>query len=814
MRTSITPQTIITSMLDGSAVLFVGAGLSFLSTNKNNNPLPNGDAVKHVLHTATGTKNAYTLEKISGFYVKKLGSAKLYEYLTRALTVERVDRSLTEFYKLPWRRIYTTNYDNAIEFARHSTRGRASFTLSDRPREIPDGAVIHINGSIESVSPQTISDDLRLTDYSYATSNFQAHSEWTQLFLNDLRVARGIVFTGYSLADLDVARLLATTNLQSKTIFYIAPDADEVEVSSLEAFGTVNTDGIESLFEIVNTTKKSFTKAEAPAVYYSIIELNGYRSQTDQLASSVKVHEQLVYGTLNFPDVISDSFALGRTQFNIPRSSLTPRAEAVARGDFRDFAIVGDLASGKTFAALQAAKILIAAGYKVYWVQDGRKLNVDFDQLSRDPDKVCVIVDGYGKHLDAIRTYIRQRPNTHVLIVTERSATHEIVWPLLREHLPSSLVPEVVLDSLTVDEIPGFEELTNFTGLWNKDLAGRTSQQRRSYIENTLNRSLYRLLLEILKSEKVRKEIETLLAPINENEDIKRFFTTAFIVGSLGYNFWINDWQNFYKMKNVRDILRGYSEHIRHFVVIDASTIRPRTSVASVFMLQNYVDDETICECLADIYFSAVKNADADAEFRDAQFDLIRYSFIEPLFSNRNKLDMLVRYYNEIRPIGDTRNNPDYWLQLGIASTIASNFEKAENAFLNAYAREKSKKRPNPIRIDNYYARYQLEKAAWVDDPVDGFKLYKSGLSLLLKQIFRDDNRHYPFKAGRALSALAAKHYTRWSPTEQASFLGGCETLLQKAQDWQNKNRINNEDVAMMIKETNQILRTLKTSKK
>ncbi|WP_155253479.1 SIR2 family protein [Bradyrhizobium japonicum] len=792
------------AILEGSAILFVGAGLSFLCKNKNGATLPNGEVLKQQLHAETGTRKIFPLEKISSFYVKKFGSARLYEYLVNALTVHSMSKELIDFYKLPWRRIYTTNYDNAIEFARHSSRGRASYNLQDPTIEIPDGAIVHINGSIETVAPQTIAENLRLTDYSYANSNFESQKEWCQFFLNDLRVTRMVIFVGYSLADLDIARLLLTTALQAKTIFFIAPDADEVEVATLEPFGAVNTDGIESLFNLITEAKKTFQKSELSPTFYSIAPVSELKGANADRPVTAKIFEQFVYGALAFPEIVSGALVVGKTPFNVTRTLVESCARAVVRGDARDFAIVGDLASGKTFAAFDVARILISAGYQVYWVQDGRKLESDLDRLSTINEKVCLIVDGYGKYIDTVRNYIRRRPAHHVLVVTERSATHEVVWPLLREHLLSSHVPEIVLDQLADREIADFEELTNFTGLWTKELAGRTPGHRRGYISGALNRSLYRLLLEILKSEKVKTEIASILAPISENVDARRFFTTALIVSFLGYNFWINDWQSFYRIRNVRDLLRKYSDQIRHFVVVDASSIRPRTNVTSLFMLQNYVDDETICECLADIYEAAVANQNSDSEFRDAYFNLTRYNVIEPLFSERNKLKMLVKYYETIRPIGDTRNNPDYWLQLGIASTIASQFSDAETAFKNAYARENSKNRPNTVRIDNYYARFQLEHAAWIDRPDQAFRLFKSGFNLLLKQIFKDDNRHYPFKAGRALAGLAAKHFDHWSAIEQQSFAGGCATLLKKAQEWTAKNK-SHEDVSAMIREINVI---------
>src|ERR1043166_2434563 len=93
-------SSITNSILEGSAILFVGAGVSFLSKNKSGLPLPNGDKLKETLHLETETKKLFPLEKISSFYVRKFGSAKLYDYLVDALSVHNVDKDLVAFYKL------------------------------------------------------------------------------------------------------------------------------------------------------------------------------------------------------------------------------------------------------------------------------------------------------------------------------------------------------------------------------------------------------------------------------------------------------------------------------------------------------------------------------------------------------------------------------------------------------------------------------------------------------------------------------------------------------------------------------------------
>ncbi len=126
--------------------------------------------------------------------------------------------------------------------------------------------------------------------------------------------------------------------------------------------------------------------------------------------------------------------------------------------------------------------------------------------------------------MDEVRSYARQRPAGHVMALTERSANHEVLWGALRECLHAGSVPEVALDELTDTEISGLEELVNFAGLWPEDLAGKSNLQRRNFVANDLERSLYRLLLEILRSRRVQEEIEALLAPLRSDDDVRRFF--------------------------------------------------------------------------------------------------------------------------------------------------------------------------------------------------------------------------------------------------------------------------------------------------
>jgi len=233
-------DTAIRHAIDGAAILFVGAGTSYLSKNNTGQNLPSGAKLLDILKKDLELSDAqHPLDRVAGRYVRKFGVSSLYDKMTQLLKVTQVDDRLANLYSMNWRRIYTTNYDDAIEVSRQSKRLPSSLTIEDSTERVAEAATIHINGYIDRVSPANIASNLVLTDTSYATNNF-GKSPWSQFFSTDIRLCRSLIFVGYSLYDLDIARILIEDqSIKEKTIFIISPDADEIEIDTLSDYGTV-----------------------------------------------------------------------------------------------------------------------------------------------------------------------------------------------------------------------------------------------------------------------------------------------------------------------------------------------------------------------------------------------------------------------------------------------------------------------------------------------------------------------------------------------------------------------------------------------
>ena len=255
--------------------------------------------------------------------------------------------------------------------------------------------------------------------------------------------------------------------------------------------------------------------------------------------------------------------------------------------------------------------------------------------------------------------------------------------------------------------------------------------------------------------------------------------------------------------------MRTYADQVTNFLSMRGDTIFPRAGVLSAHILKTFSEDELVRECLVDLYERAIRGESTDEDFKSLRFKLTRYGSIEPLFSGSSKFANISRYYDEIRVFGGTENNPDYWLQLGIAATIHGDLLRAGKAFKNAYSRERAKKNPNTKKIDNYFSRYEMNVAIAEPDSNEAFKIFSRASEQLKKQMFMETDRHYPYKTGRHYTDIAAKHFRQWTTEQREAFIKNTSDIRDKAYEWKDRGNDYSVDVEVLIRETTLLLERL-----
>lgn len=139
----------------GNSLLFVGSGFSIGATNSCGTSLPTGFDLARILYQECNEpSDEGNLQDASNLYIEQFGETSLVNRL-KSLFLIKDPRNITNDQKfitsLPWKRVYTTNYDNIIELGyEHSGRKIYPKTLSDRLFDFNEKnkLCIHLNGYI------------------------------------------------------------------------------------------------------------------------------------------------------------------------------------------------------------------------------------------------------------------------------------------------------------------------------------------------------------------------------------------------------------------------------------------------------------------------------------------------------------------------------------------------------------------------------------------------------------------------------------------------------------------------------------------
>jgi hypothetical protein len=205
---------------------------------------------------------SYGLDIIAQHFLDVRSETALINSLRKHLAVRTVSPDFKSLIDIPWRRIWTTNYDDAVEQAL-GNRFHKSATVADDVANAKSASlvVVHINGMLSRLR-RSLTPDFVISSEHYATDHFN-QSVWATVFRNDVRTAKALFFVGYSLYDLDVARLLYNPELiKSKTIFIDRPGNDPVLASKIRRFGTLHEIGVQGFANRIDSERSRWVKPD------------------------------------------------------------------------------------------------------------------------------------------------------------------------------------------------------------------------------------------------------------------------------------------------------------------------------------------------------------------------------------------------------------------------------------------------------------------------------------------------------------------------------------------------------------------------
>ncbi|MGG5817512.1 SIR2 family protein [Falsiroseomonas sp. HW251] len=712
-----------------SSILFLGSGFSMSATNIAGNHPPNGAQLrKHFLdELKLPPESTYDLQVLSEEYAEK-DSKKLRGHLYSIFRTNALHESQKTVLREPWRRIYTTNYDDIVEVYRISKKEPPhSYDVSDKlPPKLPNGAVIHLHGSIRLVTEENVRSSLILSETSYI-NQYMVKSPWYDQFQRDLAYASALYIIGYSLSDYHIAALLMKDpGLAKRTYFIQGTTPDSIFVRRTADYGTALFIGTEGFSDYI----RSAPRPASPPDLYSLKSFRSLDPTRDRRAiaqpTASEIYDLLVYGDF-------DAGRLARSQpsedYAIARSVVVQTAaDSLERK--ASLVIDGRLGNGKTVFLHLLAFELSKRGWKCFLFRPGHPdVSKEIAVLS-GVGKIVIFVENYPSAQDALGGLRSALPDMK-LVVEVRTGTFEVRFHELAQVLPQPF-DRVSLNALSTPEMSAFSQLCKRAGLPIPQNA------------TTKHAELRDLLLDLFENKSIKSRIRTALAPLFDSHRNRRTLSIMMLIaahqGTVGSGFIrsVIGADPFVALKPLEDLAK-------EIFSVSSEQFRVRSAVFSSFVLQSFLESEEIAAAIVDIILAS-SDRKSERVYRVLMSNMMAYSSLRQILRDKGDYQsIIIDIYEKIRHDQRVNDEPLFWLQYAIAMAEVPRLDAAEDYIETAYVKAAALVAFQTFQIDTQAFRISLLRATAEQSgrSISNIDKIISGFERINSMLVESSNRSY-----------------------------------------------------------------------
>jgi hypothetical protein len=700
--------------LSGKSILFLGAGFSKDAQNLRGGSFKVGGELAEYLATLAGIEekqlNKITLDDAAEEYINVHGKDKLIDELHNEFTAKIITASQSQIASIPWRRIYTTNYDDIFEKA-YAENGKklVPVTTGDDIRNIPSGNTlcVHLNGYIDRLDRNTLMSEFKLTETSYLTSSVE-NSPWATLFRDDIKSARSIFFVGYSLADLDIKRILYEyESLKDKCFFVLGGSPTRTTINSCSKFGQIL--GLETSTFAAEAKKiiTSYVPNEAigfSSSYiekYAIPDKNIFYSDDDLFALFLQ-------GNIN-SSFLAKSFS-GEIRYFLERHQIKDTIELIQH---KPTAIVfhSELGNGKTLLVEGVKFRASQAGFSVYTLLDNSdSLLEDIDKIFVDQNKKIIVIENYTDWMNQIRSILSIADDKCSFVLTSRTSAHDIHIEELSDIFADLEVKEIPVDKLTSGDISWIAKTLDEYGLWGKDKS-KSLEKKLEILSSDCDSEFQGVLLELLKSPDIISRFRKIIDNIEHKKGYYLVVVTILMLNVLNKPISIDRLIDYWGTQ-ILDSKFKQDPLIREIIDFQKNSVVLRSSVIAKYILHTHVDITTA----VDVLIKLVRTSNNLSRVTQYHFEvknlLLRFNSLQELLPEKgNKQVEIIRYYESIKNLSTVNNYPLFWLQYAIACEVLEEFDRTEKYFETAYSLAYDRHNFDTYQIDNRFAEFLLNRA-------------------------------------------------------------------------------------------------------
>lgn len=671
-----------------SRILFLGSGFSAGATNLVREELPLGrglsDKFCSILDLPQGSLDLKNLAD----EINHINNPPLYDLLYETFTVGKITTAQELVLSLRWQRIYTTNYDDVVEYTLgKSGRPLQSYTWTDtKPSKVPAGAVIHLHGDIRHTTEDNVLDQLILNESSYVRQFFD-RSPWYDQFVKDIRFCTACFFVGYSLNDHHISALLSGIQELSGRLYFVTKGAPnhvlERRVKEYSGrFLTVGTDGFATLCKDLPRPTRSLDPNNVRTFRY----VNPVQERRLIKPTSDEVYNLFTLGTFNAARCFS---TLPDADYVVPRAKEVSKATDLLKYS-KTLLVHSRLGNGKTIFLSLLAYALSRLQYKCFVCRPNAGIIPEDLHTIFQFDRAVLIFDSYNTAMDFMP--LPELPDSARIVIAVRTSILDARLHEINETLPGP-VGRINLNPICP------QDRTDIAGLLDK--AGVLQRDMEVLKEC---RDLREIVVRLYDNEQIRRRVAEVIAPLLKDRYSRSVFSVIHMINWSGQEVDAA----FVRSVTGRDAhveLAKHKEVSGDLFKLDDDSVQIRSPIFSGYVITKHLSAEDLLDAVHGILVEAVRRK-SERRYQAILSSLMRASELERALARfPERLELLAALYDRLHRDVDVNAEPLFWLQYSILMTKRGNLDIAERFIDTAYDRAGASPGFQTYQIDTYCLR-------------------------------------------------------------------------------------------------------------
>lgn len=778
--------------LEGNALLFLGAGFNYGAQNMDNEEFPLGSKLCERLIedgkidvTGESENDIKDLGYISERYLEKNTKRDLLKLLNNQFKCKKYTDDQKLVGKIPWKRIYTTNYDNVFEkISMDIGYDRESIMPEKRSSDVLNfnNAIVHLNGYINSVTEEKLDSTFKLLTSSYQKRTIP-ESDWAISLQNDILNAKCFICIGYSLDyDLELQQIFAADEeLKDKCIFVTLNPSKRVR-GNMVKFGEIYDKGIEEFAKELKKASSTFSTIDRTYTLNCLREVLPPVNNVTYAISDKDVANLFFNGTVKMETL----FSTNHFQYIVNREYSQEIIDAII-SECRAIILHSDMGNGKSILVRLLETMLLKQNKgKVYYLDRINSfLRDDFDYICMEKGIKIVFIENYNRIIDSPYAQIFSLYNRDDIryIFTVRSYLNDNLYCRFLEQfkISENQIAMYDINVMSETECIAMRNLLNKYSLWGNN-STLSQNNKLKHIQKRCVGEIKNVMLDVLKSDYMKKKIHKVIEELFENNDLKQITLLIFICEIVALELTLSD---ITLLLGKQSITTSFTRNnsIREFLDFKRNIVSLKSPLVAYHIIQSYDFNDDIERILRKVLLVLNSHSSIN-KYENMLRMLISYSNLRLIFSQKDSQvnEQIIGIYELGKELSYHEKNPFFWLQYAIARMEIKDYKTADIYIQNATAYSEKKYNKELWQIEIQKARLLLEQTIQENNSIQAYKNFEQAHNILYNNETPDI--HYPLRQVTLYNKYYVKFYDGFSSDEKRMFLWYCIEMQKKIQKY------------------------------